>query len=69
MHPSDARFAQLLEGLDRQQIARSVARHGADAYDKCFSSWDHLLALIFAQLSPAASLRGLEVAWNAHAAA
>ncbi|SFV13079.1 protein of unknown function, partial [Methylobacterium sp. 174MFSha1.1] len=47
MHPSDTRFAQLLEGLDRQQIARSVARHGADAYDKCFSSWDHLLALIF----------------------
>lgn len=69
MHPSDTRFAQLLEGLDRQQIAQSVARHGADAYDKRFSSWDHLLALIFAQLSPATSLRGLEVAWNAHAAA
>ncbi|MET7247261.1 IS4 family transposase, partial [Methylobacterium sp. EM32] len=69
MHPSGTRFAQLLEGLNRQQIAKCVARHGADAYDKCFSSWDHPLALIFAQLSPAVSLRGLEVAWNAHAVA
>ena len=38
-----------------------------DAYDKSFRSWDHLVALIFAQLSGVVSLRGLEAVWNAHA--
>ncbi|MCF4126819.1 DUF4372 domain-containing protein [Methylobacterium sp. SyP6R] len=38
MHASDIRFVQLLGGFDRQQIAEGVARHGADAYDKRFSS-------------------------------
>jgi putative transposase len=29
-------------------------------------SWDHLMVLIYAQLSGAASLRSLEAGWNAH---
>ncbi len=59
-------FAALLKPLSRRRFAASVARHDGDAYDKNFSSWDHLVALIYAQLSGAGSLRGLEAAWGAN---
>jgi IS4 transposase len=59
-------FSQLVEPLDRRRFAAIVARHDADAYDKTFDSWRHLLALIFAQLSGVDSLRGLATAWNAN---
>lgn len=62
-HPSV--FASLLKPLSRRRFAASVARHDGDAYDKNFSSWDHLVALIFAQVSGAESLRGLEAGWGA----
>ena len=42
-------------------------RHDGDAYDKSFKSWDHLVALIYAQLSRAEGLRGLEAGFNANA--
>jgi putative transposase len=58
-------FGKLLEPLNRRQFEAIVARHDGDAYDKKFSSWDHLVALIFAQFSAAASLRGLAENWNA----
>ena len=60
-------FSKLLEPLDRRKFAAIVARHGADAYDKRFRSWDHLVALVFAQLGGASSLRALEAGWNASA--
>lgn len=59
-------FGKLLEPVDRRQFAATVASHDADAYDKSFRSWDHLVALVFAQLSPAESLRGLVESWNAN---
>jgi len=60
-------FAELVEPLDRRRFAAIVKRHGADAYDKSFDSWDHMMALIHAQLTGASSLRALEASWNAHA--
>ena len=60
-------MSSLIQPLDRRSFAATVARHGADAYDKTFTSWDHLIALIFAQLASASSLRALEAAWNANA--
>ena len=59
-------FNQLVEPLDRRRFAAIVERHDADAYDKTFDSWRHLVALIFAQLSGVDSLRGLATAWNAN---
>jgi putative transposase len=59
-------FGKLLEPLDRRQFTAIVERHAGDAYDKVFTSWDHLVVLIFAQFSAAASLRGLEALWNAN---
>jgi putative transposase len=60
-------LAQLVEPLDRRRFAAIVERHDADAYDKTFDCWKHLMALIHAQLTGAASLRALETSWNAHA--
>jgi len=67
MRYRDSIFGSLLKPISRSGFKAAVARHGADAYAKSFSSWDHLVALIFAQFASAGSLRGLATAWNAHA--
>lgn len=59
-------LGKLLEPINRRQFEAIVASHAGDAYVKSFHSWDHLVALIFAQFSAADSLRGLETGWNAH---
>jgi len=59
-------FGRLLEPISRRQFETLVARHGGDAYVKSFPSWSHLLALLYAQFSAAASLRSLEAGWNAN---
>jgi IS4 transposase len=43
-----------------------VDRHDGDAYDKSFKSWDHLVALVYAQLAGMDSLRALEAGFNAN---
>src|SRR5260370_7143202 len=47
--------------------AGASVRHAGDAYDKKFGSWDHLVALVYAQLGGIERLRALEAAWNANA--
>lgn len=58
-------FASLLKPIDRRAFKASVAAHRGDFYGKSFNSWDHLVALLFAQFSGAASLRALETGFNA----
>jgi putative transposase len=67
MHYLDSIFGGLLKPLDRRTIKASSERHGADAYCKSFSSWRHLMVLIYAQLSRACSLRDVVAGWNANA--
>jgi len=67
MRHVDSIFTNLLKFIDRRAFKARVARLDGDAYDKSFGSWEHLVALIFAQLSAATSLRGLVTAWNANA--
>jgi putative transposase len=59
-------FGKLLEPINRRQFNAIVTRHGGDAYDKLFRSWDHMVSLIFAQFAAAGSLRGLEASFNAN---
>jgi IS4 transposase len=66
MHYVDSIFGSLLKPIDRRRFQAIVERHDGDAYDKSFKSWDHLVALIFAQLGRASSLRGLELSFNAN---
>ena len=63
----DSIFVGLLKPIDRRRFRAIVEEHKGDAYDKSFKSWDHLVVLIFAQLSHTASLRGIEQAFNANA--
>ena len=67
MHFTSSIFGKLLEPISRRRLQTIVQRHKGDAYNKSFSSHDHLVAMIFAQFSAARSLRGLEAAWNAGA--
>ncbi len=60
-------FVSLLKPVDRRRFRAIVERCDGDAYDKSFKSWNHLVALIFAQLGHADSLRGLEAGFNANA--
>ena len=62
----DSVFGALLKPIGRRWFAATVKRHDGDAYDKLFHSWDHLVTLVFAQLSGVDGLRGLEAMWNAH---
>jgi IS4 transposase len=66
MHFTRSIFGKLLEPINRRQFQAIVERHDGDAYVKCFTSWDHLVALVFAQLCASTSLRGLEASWNAN---
>lgn len=65
----DSTFGSLLKPIDRRTFQAAVDRHDGDSYDKTFKSWDHLVTLIYAQLSSVDTLRGLETAFNANAQA
>jgi len=67
MRHLDSIFATVLKPIDRRAFRASVERHAGDAYDKSFTSWKHLVTLVFAQLGRIESLRGLEAAFNANA--
>lgn len=59
-------FGKLVEPINRRRFQMIVDDHEGDAYGKSFQSWDHLMVLVYAQLSGAASLRSLEIGWNAN---
>lgn len=59
-------LGKLVEPINRRQFQAIVDHHDGDAYGKSFKSWDHLMALIYAQFSGAGSLRGLTAGWNAN---
>ena len=62
----DSIFGRLLEPINRRQFQTVVDRLDGDAYDKSFKSWDHLIALVYAQLSGNDSLRGVVEGFNAN---
>ncbi len=62
----DSIFSSLLEPINRRQFQSFVDGCEGDAYDKTFSSWDHLVALVYAQLSGSSGLRELVAGFNAN---
>jgi putative transposase len=60
-------FSSLLKPINRRQFQASVARHKGDRYAKTLTSWEHMVALVYGQLSGASSLRALETGFNAQA--
>jgi len=59
-------FGELLKPIDRRQFREIVERHDGNAYDKTFKSWDHLVAMVGAQLGGVTSLRAVEAASKAN---
>ncbi len=60
-------FNELLKPMERRAFDAIAGRHGGDRYVKTMSTWTQLTAMIFAQLSPADSLRAVAAGWNANA--
>ena len=60
-------FHELLKGLPRATFDKLVRARKADKYSKSFGHWDHLVAMLYAQLSEAPGLRPLEAGFNSHA--
>ena len=57
-------FEALLTPLTKELLKESVRRFDSDYYSKRFKTYDHLLALLYAQLHDVKSLRDLEIAFN-----
>lgn len=53
-----------MKGVPRGVFDRAVQASGAERYHKCFSSWNHLTAMVVGHLSGATSLRTLERTYN-----
>ncbi len=64
----NTRFGDLLKALPKKSFQRCVEQHQTDKHNKGFDSWDHLITLMYAQLSGCRSLRELEVSYNSHSA-
>jgi putative transposase len=60
-------FHELMKGLPRHTFDGLVKKHNADKYAKKFGHWQHLIAMLYAQLSGAEGLRPLEIGFNHHA--
>lgn len=58
-------FQQIIKSLPRRKIKAVIATHESDKWVKRFSTFDHLVAMIYAQLSGQTSLRDLEASYNA----
>ena len=58
-------FQQIIKSLPRRQIGNLVAAHGSDKWCKRFPTFEHLVVMIYAQLSGQTSLRDLEASFNA----
>jgi putative transposase len=61
-------FRELLKGLPRGTFDKLVKKHNADKYCKRFGHWDHLVAMLYAQLSGITGLRPLETGFNSQLA-
>ena len=61
-------FHELLKGLPRATFDKLVRTRKGDKYSKGFGHWDHLIAMLYAQLSEAPGLRALEAGFNSHSA-
>ncbi|WP_343732734.1 IS4 family transposase [Duganella sp.] len=61
-------FHQIMKGLPRSSFDQLVKKHKANKYCKGFGPWQHLLTMVYAQLSGAEGLRPLAAGFNRHLA-
>ena len=58
-------FAQIMAGLDATELSRSTARCPMPRASRSLRVYDHLAAMVFAQLTYRESLRGIETCLSA----
>lgn len=61
-------FQEIMKGVPRGSFDSIVEKHNANKYTKQFGYWQHAVAMIYAQLSGASSLRELQAGFNGHVA-
>lgn len=66
MHIGKFVFAQIVEFLPRYEFEKCVKRYKGDFHTKSLSSYNHLLQLIFGQLTSCTSLRDICLCLKAH---
>jgi|SRR5690625_1320165 hypothetical protein len=59
-------FSQLVDVLPRRTFDRLVAKYDGNKYVKHFTCWNHMLCMVFGQLTNRDSLRDLSVVIGAH---
>jgi IS4 transposase len=57
-----------MKGLPRGTFDKAVKRHNGDKYSKRFKHWNHLIAMLYGQLSGVTELRPLTIGFNSHVA-
>lgn len=62
------RFQEIMKALPRSSFDHLVKKHNGDKYIKQFGHWEHMIAMIYAQLSGATGLRPLETSFNSQMA-
>jgi putative transposase len=63
---SISQLQALMKGFPRDRFDRIVQTHQADRHTKGFSCRSHLIAMVYAQVAGASSLRTLEAGFNQH---
>ena len=59
-------IGDLLKLLPREIVRKAARKHGSDRWRKSFMTWDHLVAMLAAQLTGRTSLREAELLLAAH---
>ena len=52
-------FSQIVSKLCRQKFSKLVKEHQPDKHVKCYSSWTHLVAMLFCQFAQSQSVRDI----------
>jgi len=52
-------FSQIISKLDRSKFTKLVTRHRTDKHQKGYTSWTHLVAMLFCQFAKSQSVRDI----------
>jgi len=66
MRKHNSIFGQILQLISRYEFQKIVSEHASDRYYKKFSTWDHMVSMLFAQLTGQDGLRGIETGMASH---
>ncbi len=56
----NSKFADIMKSFPREIFRKSVEQHKGDRYAKKFSSYSHLVAMIYSHLSESGSLHTID---------